>query len=576
MATSSQTAVGYGKSYRSQEVSNNFSAQYGTTKYCSAYLRNDTCTNRNCMFLHEPGEDSESFTRQDLSSLNASSSQHMGPSGLVSQSPQPQTVHPPPAAPSQESEQATPSPMESPRDGPALPATASWGDQARRLSRTTNTSSASPLVTNTLPVVEPEQEESVEDSEVSTPPVESSPAPKEAKKTKARYPWFEDLPKKAFDPSIKYCFGFPPHFNEKDRWIVENFPPLFDLRQKPRRGLMERQAELQRELLQRQGINLQALDIKPDIIEDVEEVTDHAPAGSSQLGGEPEERPDRTPFHALGQHAIGSHTAVGPNQGLGEELAGLGARGMTPQQSAQQQLLLQQFKMGNLPAGNHGRQPSRFLLNEAMNAASKNMAKHQANLAQQHFAASGATSFGFSSASGPPPGLKTTGTPPVTGGGMFAQGHGFTQGGFYREGEKSWDGRRGNTAGGPDGAAKRELMFPPSSYQYPSASSAVAGPPAPQGILAGFPYGGQGLGVAAYQENVGNSQKQQKKKGKKHRHANTSSSGGGAGAVDVSDPSILQMRLGGGMVGQSAAFGGQGQVGGFPSALHANAYRGWS
>ncbi|KAH0263638.1 hypothetical protein KCU71_g20348, partial [Aureobasidium melanogenum] len=34
-------------------------AQFGTTKYCSAYLRNEQCTNRNCMFLHEPGEEND-------------------------------------------------------------------------------------------------------------------------------------------------------------------------------------------------------------------------------------------------------------------------------------------------------------------------------------------------------------------------------------------------------------------------------------------------------------------------------------------------------------------------------------
>ncbi|KAF8448568.1 RING/Ubox like zinc-binding domain-containing protein [Terfezia claveryi] len=46
-------------------------ATYGTTKYCSAYLRNETCPNKNCMFLHEPGEEAESFSRLDLSSINA-------------------------------------------------------------------------------------------------------------------------------------------------------------------------------------------------------------------------------------------------------------------------------------------------------------------------------------------------------------------------------------------------------------------------------------------------------------------------------------------------------------------------
>ena len=50
-------------------------AQFGTTKYCSAYLRGDACMNRNCMFLHEAGEAGESYSRADLSSMNAGSTQ---------------------------------------------------------------------------------------------------------------------------------------------------------------------------------------------------------------------------------------------------------------------------------------------------------------------------------------------------------------------------------------------------------------------------------------------------------------------------------------------------------------------
>ncbi|CAM9024673.1 unnamed protein product [Wickerhamomyces anomalus] len=42
-------------------------AAYGTTKYCSSYLRGQPCPNPNCMFLHEPGEEADSYTRQDLS-----------------------------------------------------------------------------------------------------------------------------------------------------------------------------------------------------------------------------------------------------------------------------------------------------------------------------------------------------------------------------------------------------------------------------------------------------------------------------------------------------------------------------
>lgn len=38
-------------------------AAYGTTKYCSSYLRGQNCPNPNCMFLHEPGEEADSFNR---------------------------------------------------------------------------------------------------------------------------------------------------------------------------------------------------------------------------------------------------------------------------------------------------------------------------------------------------------------------------------------------------------------------------------------------------------------------------------------------------------------------------------
>ncbi|OLL25812.1 General negative regulator of transcription subunit 4 [Neolecta irregularis DAH-3] len=46
-------------------------ASLGTTKYCTAYLRNQPCQNPNCMYLHEPGEetDSYSYSREDFSSL---------------------------------------------------------------------------------------------------------------------------------------------------------------------------------------------------------------------------------------------------------------------------------------------------------------------------------------------------------------------------------------------------------------------------------------------------------------------------------------------------------------------------
>ncbi|KAJ2719168.1 transcriptional repressor general negative regulator of transcription subunit 4, partial [Coemansia sp. Benny D115] len=41
-------------------------ATFGTTKYCSYYLRSIPCQNPGCMYLHEPGEEADSFTKEDL------------------------------------------------------------------------------------------------------------------------------------------------------------------------------------------------------------------------------------------------------------------------------------------------------------------------------------------------------------------------------------------------------------------------------------------------------------------------------------------------------------------------------
>ena len=39
-------------------------ASFGTTKYCSYFLRNRPCTNPDCMYLHELGDDKDSFTKE--------------------------------------------------------------------------------------------------------------------------------------------------------------------------------------------------------------------------------------------------------------------------------------------------------------------------------------------------------------------------------------------------------------------------------------------------------------------------------------------------------------------------------
>ncbi len=41
-------------------------ATYGTTKYCSFFLKGQQCMNSGCQFLHEPGEEADSFTKDEL------------------------------------------------------------------------------------------------------------------------------------------------------------------------------------------------------------------------------------------------------------------------------------------------------------------------------------------------------------------------------------------------------------------------------------------------------------------------------------------------------------------------------
>ncbi|RKP15918.1 hypothetical protein ROZALSC1DRAFT_18185, partial [Rozella allomycis CSF55] len=41
-------------------------ASFGTTKYCSFFLKNQTCPNPGCMYLHEQGEMCDSFTKEEM------------------------------------------------------------------------------------------------------------------------------------------------------------------------------------------------------------------------------------------------------------------------------------------------------------------------------------------------------------------------------------------------------------------------------------------------------------------------------------------------------------------------------
>eukprot|EP00002_Diphylleia_rotans_P000854 TRINITY_DN10456_c0_g1_i2.p1 TRINITY_DN10456_c0_g1~~TRINITY_DN10456_c0_g1_i2.p1 ORF type:complete len:887 (+),score=152.11 TRINITY_DN10456_c0_g1_i2:141-2801(+) len=48
-------------------------ASYGTSKYCSFFLKHQPCTNPECMYLHEIGLDEDSFTKEDMTSIGTKS-----------------------------------------------------------------------------------------------------------------------------------------------------------------------------------------------------------------------------------------------------------------------------------------------------------------------------------------------------------------------------------------------------------------------------------------------------------------------------------------------------------------------
>ncbi|KAI4112756.1 MAG: hypothetical protein LQ345_006139 [Seirophora villosa] len=625
----------------SQNGDRTLRAQYGTTKYCSAYLRNETCNNRNCMFLHEQGEDHDSFSRQDLSSINAVSTQRPAAQSSSSTSaPKQSQQAPQPQPPAQQAPQVVtaashsmarqgsrdePMSRSDSGDGSALPSSASWAaknaqGESRRSSKPSSTSAPSPQVANADTVTS--QLPSSQPPAAAVPEQQSQPLDHQTPSTthSPSQPSFqqEDDPIQRLinvvnNSSYKFTFDRSIYSPEALQEI-DAFPQLFDVNGGLVRFRMEKEREKERarqedEARQNESRSLESLAMTEE---------DENPAsGSLQLGGEPEDdgrqsaggRQSSEPRSAIQPPFMATATGLPFGSSFFGNNQMINGRSLTPQQ--QQQLLLlratnhqspvnppaqqgftgqtsQHHHQPSNPFQNQGqsfsipghtRQASRFTFANDTSSAStavkpstnpqlmaqqsammpssqnKNF-QHQAmqppNMHKTHF---------YSGIQGPPPGLKSSGTPPISGGGMFGQGHGFTQpvggpGGLNGLGPTKNTNEqlmqnllrgRGDTLNGlgPD-VGKREFEFP--SSQNPTTSHA------PASALLNSLYGSQ---LGAYNGYQDHSLQKQKKKGKKHRHANTSSSGGG-GIVDLADPSILQARMHHGGAGQGQ-FGLQGQ-----------------
>ncbi|KAI7282829.1 hypothetical protein KC345_g3338 [Hortaea werneckii] len=537
-------------------------AQFGTTKYCSAYLRGEQCQNRQCMFLHEPGEANESYSRADLSSLNAGSSQR----DEGGRQPPPQSQQPV-AASQPMMRQGSDQPPNSPApDRPALPSTASWASKppqhARPDSRPPSTSVEQGARAGTPASSQPEQPQQATSAELT-----SQPAPRQTRirQPKAISPLLQMLKNFNVD-DFKFVFNVSS-LPSADVEIIKNYPPLFDENGGAKRRIRRQREEEQRRMEQ----EAQQFQQPPA----VEQEENPEMSGSLQLGGEPE---DRQP---LGQASAirppGQEGGLDPRFQFGgvSSPAGISERGLTPQQH--QQLLLQTMKSPNEQAAflnqqasfqqsanppGHQRNTSRFsFANDTASAsasvkpvANQKLMNQQSSMMPQQggFGGQANQHFFTSNVQGPPPGLKTTGTPPVSGGMTFGQGHGFATGGLAfgaqaanrnnAQEEMMRNLLRGRDAGSIGGGSamdmKRELhqhfSSPPNHYTsaaglsgYPAAVSQ-----APAAYVAQQPQ--QPNYAAVFPD--GEKQQRGKKKGKKHSRqhgANAGSSSASSGLMDM-------------------------------------------
>ncbi|KAL2161926.1 hypothetical protein VTH06DRAFT_7711 [Thermothelomyces fergusii] len=462
-------------------------AQLGTTKYCSAWLRHEQCTNRQCMFLHELGDEEDSYSRQDLSSMNSINSQRpIHNSGPARSTPR-QQAHPSPSpAVAQPMARTSSKDGSDHGDGPALPPSANWARnppvRSRRGSHATSAAAPSPAISNSAPAT---TGSAVEDSSADSPAARPAAAAASKKSAATAAEKAKRIPQDALKSLLKSLEGCslawpkpggdlpPEEFNKL-------YPPLFDIRGGMRRRALRAAEEGSSVAEQQSGGAQEASEGEPES------------SGSLALGGEPEDRdhgrdgsgfdPRRVAQPPIQRAGTSDLFGQAVGSGFAQASAGLGAIGGSRTVTPQQPAFMRQpgnyvdhlSAQASLFQGQgHNRQGSRFnFSNDGRDAASATSVKLAANpriMAQQssmmpssyHNQAAG--QYYASSMPGPPPGLKSTGTPP----GVFGQ-HGFGSaafGGATKDANEMLQLFRGRGAGGQTHDAGKLDLADPSILQ---------------------------------------------------------------------------------------------------------------
>ncbi|KAF9785681.1 hypothetical protein IL306_004581, partial [Fusarium sp. DS 682] len=318
-------------------------AQHGTTKYCSAWLKNEKCGNPGCMFLHEQGDEEDSYSRQDLSSMNSIGSQRPLPGGSSRSASRQQISHPtpPPVVSHPMTRSISKEGSENGVDGSALPSSANWArnpQRSRRGSLATSGAASSPAISTAQPVtaepvpeeaVEEEEEEDLEEEPQQEDPV-AGPSSSRAREPESPAP-SQESPDAWLKEIYKTLHNCPmPIFPDID---VDSYPPMFDPHGGEKRRAMREEEDSRLSGEQEE---------RPEVREPSE--GEPETGGSLALGGEPEDRDtstdnrgfDRRPSTQPPIQRLSTDGLFGPSltgaSPFGQSSGNPGSRSMTPQQ----------------------------------------------------------------------------------------------------------------------------------------------------------------------------------------------------------------------------------------------------